>query len=66
MVILGTFFGHVPDVILFFEEGSDEGEGTGRERIPSRLPAQHTEPDLGLDLTTPTLRPEPKSGVGLN
>lgn len=48
-MILGTFFGHVPDVILFFEEGSDEGEGTGRERIPSRLPAQHgVQPTLDL------------------
>lgn len=42
------------------------GRVWGRERESQADSVPNMEPDLGLDLTTPTLRPEPKSGVGLN
>ena len=45
------------------EEGSWRGKERGRERIPSRLYAVRVEPDVGLDLTSVSSRPEPKPRV---
>lgn len=48
------------------ENHTHTGEGGDGEREIQADFLLSMKPDLGLDLTTPTLRPEPKSGVGLN
>ena len=40
-----------------------KGRETGRQRIPSRLCAVSTEPDVGLKLTSCEIMPEPKPRV---